>query len=305
VLWIENLAYLQFSTGGLMIGRSSRRTGYLTAFSLIILAPTVSSAVSLHVSTATTHPGNTISVQITVDQPAEIAAALLAVQYNTDYLTLTSVASPFFSTFSEQWQSLSPVPDPLPPSEIVVDGVTYASPVVYKVSEGKALLAGARVKAGQSATTLFQLSFTVADNTPDATYPLAIAAVTMNNESCGYPASGETLPLLTGATEGENTFPDLPVSLTDGAVIVYTFSDTDQDGIDDVLEEQMFGDLETANAFTDYDHDGYTDLQEYLNSFAGEVDPEGNPYNPKEKNAPSGTGYRTASARPWIQLLLN
>ena len=288
-----------------MIGRSSRRTDYLAVFSLIILAPAVSSAVSLHVSSVTTHPGQNISVQITVDQPAEIAAALLAVKYNTDYLALTSVTSPFFVTFSEQWQSLSPVPDPLPPSETVVDGVTYDSPVVYKIFADKALVAGVRVNAGQSETTLFQFNFTVAGAAPDNTYPLAIEAVTMNNESCGYSAEGETLALLTGATEGENSFPDLPVSVTDGAVIVHTFSDSDQDGIDDAWEEEFFGDLETANAFTDYDHDGYTDLQEYLNSIAGETDPEGNPYNPTEKNAPNGTGYSTASSRPWIQLLLN
>ncbi len=276
---------------------------YLIAFSLFLCAPSVSEAVSLGVSTATAHPGNSIIVQITVDQPAEIAAALLALTYNTDYLQLTSVASPFFGTFSEQWQSLSPVPDPLPPSEIVVDGVTYTSPVVYKVSENKAVLSGIRVQAGQSETTLFQLSFTVAGNAPDGTYPIAIEAVAMNNESCGYPASGETLPLLNGAADAENPFPPLPVSLTEGAVVVHTFSDSDQDGIDDVWEEQMFGDLDTANAFSDYDHDGYTDLQEYFNSIAGKVDPEGNPYNPKEKNAPGGTGYR--AHMPWIHLLLN
>jgi hypothetical protein len=287
-----------------MIGRNRCRVILITSFSLLIVAQTVSSAVSLHVSTVTTHPGNNISVQVTVDQPEEIAAALLAVQYNTDYLELTSVASPFFSTFSEQWQSLSPVPDPLPPSEITVDGVTYASPVVYKIFEDKALAAGARVNAGQSETTLFQLNFTVAAAAPDNTYPITIEAATMNNESCGYSAEGETLALLTGATEGENSFPDLPVSVTDGAVIVHTFSDADQDGIDDAWEEEFFGDLETADAFTDYDHDGYTDLQEYLNSIAGETDPEGNPYNPKEKNSPDGTGYSTASSRPWIQLLL-
>ena len=41
-------------------------------------------------------------------------------------------------------------------------------------------------------------------------------------------------------------------------------ADTDGDGIADAWERVEFGDLTTANATSDNDHDGMTDLQEYL-----------------------------------------
>jgi hypothetical protein len=258
--------------------------------------------VSLQVENTTAHPGDSISVLITVDQPSEIAAALFAVTYNTEYFSLDSVESPFFGTFSEQWESLTPVPDPLPPTEVQVDGATYTAPVVYKVFAGKVLLAGIRVKNGQSATTLFDLRFTVTNNVPDGIYPFFLEAVSMNNESCGYSTGGETLPLLTGEEEGTI----IPVSPANGAVLVQSaVVDSDQDDIDDAWEKQVFGNLTTADASSDWDHDGYSDMQEYLNQLAGETDPAGNPYDPKGKNVPGGTGYRKpAIIVPLLWLLL-
>lgn len=268
---------------------------------LCFALPGESRAVSLQVENTIAHPGDSITVRISVDQPAAIAAAVFALSYNTDYFLLSSVDSPFFGTFSEQWQSLSPVPDPLPPTEIQVDGVTYTSPVVHKLFDGRVQLAGTRVQAGQTSTTLFDLRFTVAENVPDGIYPLFIAPISMNNESCGYSTGSEPLPLLTGEEEAI-----LQVSLISGTILVQSSAgpDTDQDGIDDLWEKQVFGDLTTAGASSDYDHDGYTDLQEYLNQLAGVSDPAGNPYNPKEENAPGGTGYKKIVIAPLLWLLL-
>jgi ELWxxDGT repeat protein len=82
-------------------------------------------------------------------------------------------------------------------------------------------------------------------------------------------------------------------------------TDSDGDGIDDAWEELWFGNLTTADAKSDFDKDGYSDLQEYLNALAGETDPAGAPYNPKEKNAPGGTGYQNPRAwLPAVKLLL-
>lgn len=122
------------------------KTSGLTALCWIaccicFVIPKESNAVSLQVDNAIAHPGDSITVRITVDQPAEIAAAVFALSYNTDYFLLSSVDSPFFGTFAEQWQSLNSVPDPLPPAEVQVDGVTYTSPVVYKLFGGKVHLA--------------------------------------------------------------------------------------------------------------------------------------------------------------------
>ena len=52
-----------------------------------------------------------------------------------------------------------------------------------------------------------------------------------------------------------------------------------------------FGDLSTANDKSDYDRDGYTDLQEFLNQSENKTDPTGGAYDPKLANAPGGTGY--------------
>jgi len=63
------------------------------------------------------------------------------------------------------------------------------------------------------------------------------------------------------------------------------------DGINDAWELTYFMDLTVADATSDYDKDGYSDLQEYLNGKNGEKDPEGNDYDPTQQNAAGGTGY--------------
>jgi tetrahydromethanopterin S-methyltransferase subunit G len=70
-----------------------------------------------------------------------------------------------------------------------------------------------------------------------------------------------------------------------------TASDSDSDGIVDSWEQTYFGNLTTANATTDYDRDGYTDLVEYLNETDSEVDTYGASFDPTVVNAPGGTGY--------------
>ncbi len=73
-------------------------------------------------------------------------------------------------------------------------------------------------------------------------------------------------------------------------------SDSDGDGIDDEWEIQYFSSLSIADAASDYDHDGYTDLQEYLNALDGETDPKDALYDPTVRNAPRGTGWSMKGA---------
>ncbi len=81
-------------------------------------------------------------------------------------------------------------------------------------------------------------------------------------------------------------------------------NDIDGDGIDDAWELKYFNNLITASAGSDYDHDGYSDRQEYLNSLVGN-DPAGNLYDPTQKNAPGGTGYHEpAGWQAAVRLLL-
>ena len=67
-------------------------------------------------------------------------------------------------------------------------------------------------------------------------------------------------------------------------------TDKDEDGLDDAWELSEFGDLETADAASDFDQDGYTDLREWTNRAL--LDPDGNAYDPVSwKNTPGGGGY--------------
>lgn len=258
-------------------------------------------ALQLQVDSQNANPGDNISVEITVGEYnlEQIAASAFTLSYSTDHLTLTQVESDFFDTFLNQWNSLNPVPDPLPPASVIVDGQTYTQPLLFNTTDGtpygKTLLVGASVKSG-TPTILFTLHFTVKATTPSGIYPVSISPTIINDVYAGYYDSGEAIPVLMGAIEGESdptqAYPVYSPDIVNGAIMVQiNFVDTDNDNIDDNWELTHFGDLTTADQTTDFENDGYTDLQEYLNDAAGETDPEGNVYDPKVINAPGGTGY--------------
>lgn len=266
-------------------------------------------AVVLTMGSAAGDPGETVTVNISVDQPEGVAAAAFTLNYNTTWFTLTSVESTFFDTFLNQWISLNPLPSPFPPVTATVDGQTYNQPLLNKTSSNKLLLAGARVKAGLSQTALFTLHFTVAANTPAGVYPVTITPTLINNAGAGYSTGGEAIPVLMGAVTAEQdlskAFPAINPDIVSGALTVQAvIPDTDGDGIDDNWEMAYFGNLTTANSTSDFDGDGYTDLQEYLNQLAGLNDPEGNPFDPKAVNAPGGTGYNSKKGNSSFWLLM-
>ena len=78
-------------------------------------------------------------------------------------------------------------------------------------------------------------------------------------------------------------------------------ADVDNDGLPDAWEVDHFGNTTTANDKTDYDRDGYTDLQEYLNQAT--TDPAGGAYDPKLANAPGGTGYIATDDDFWTIMI--
>ena len=258
-------------------------------------------AETITVGTLSAHPGTAVSVPITIDIPENIAGAVFTLTYNSSYFTLIDIQSSFFDTFTNQWLALSPVPDPIPPGQVTVDGTDYTRPLVFNNITNATLIAAARVKAGAIETTLFTLLFTVKADAPDGVYPVSISATTLNNTTAGYPAEGETLPILIGVIEGEQdlslAYPAISTSVVNGTITINTIpDDIDEDGIADAWEIEHFEDTITANDVSDYDKDGYTDLQEYLNDVAGETDPDGGEYDPKVINAPGGTGYNPNSS---------
>lgn len=272
-------------------------------------------ALQLRVNNVNANPGDTITVDITVEDYSleQIAAAALTLSYSTEYLTLTQVESDFFDTFANQWNLLNPVPNPLPPSSIVIDGQAYTQPLLFNIVEnalsGRTLLVGARVKSG-TPTILYTLHFTVNEQTAPGIYPVSISPIIIKDVHAGYADTGEAIPLLVDAIEGQNdptlAYPFYSPDIVNGAVYVQSiFVDSDNDNIDDNWEMAHFGDLTTANQTSDFDKDGYSDLQEYLNGAAGELDPLGNIYDPKIKNAPGGTGYIPISNNSSFWLLMN
>ncbi|MCI5212565.1 MAG: right-handed parallel beta-helix repeat-containing protein [Candidatus Electrothrix sp. ATG2] len=85
------------------------------------------------------------------------------------------------------------------------------------------------------------------------------------------------------------------------------FTDTDQDGIDDNWELLFFGNLTTANRTSDYDQDGYSDLQEYQNNLRCHVDSKGNSFDLTEANEPDGNGYEVVEEKKvnFINIIIN
>ncbi len=157
------------------------------------------------------------------------------------------------------------------------------------------------MRPGAGETTLLTLNFDIAPGTPDGVYPITITPLT----------SGQyALPVLVSMNDAEPdpalAYADLSPTLISGAIAVsVTVIDSDHDGIEDSWEMLWFGDLDTADSTSDFDGDGYTDLQEYLNQLAGAVDDKGNKFNPTVKNAPGGPGFSGQQANSEFWMLFN
>ncbi len=88
-----------------------------------------------------------------------------------------------------------------------------------------------------------------------------------------------------------------------GITIMETDNDTDNDGMNDDWEILHFGDL-SHNGFADGDRDGYTDLQEYINFLANELDPAETAFDPTVANEAGGTGYQEPSQGGSLWILM-
>jgi hypothetical protein len=239
-----------------------------------------------------TKPGGYVQVDISLEgySGENIAAVALGVRYDPNILILDGVDSSFFHTFLEQWNLLDPPPaTPLPPS-VEVGGFVHTQPLLLKTTQGTghvvANIAGIRVKEGNP-ETLLSMHFRVHALAQQGRHPLVLMPV-VHSES--------QIPVLYGINMNAGTlsdsYPSYSPTLISGEIDVTSqFVDSDNDGIDDDWERFFFGDLTTADAFSDYDRDGYTDLQEYLNNLSGQVDPAGEKYDPTVANAPHGTGF--------------
>ena len=227
--------------------------------------------------TVTAYPGQTIDVDIQVDDATLVAGAAFTVTFDAASLTLTKVSSTYFGTFADQG---------LTPTAVTVNTVTWYSPLITNPVKTGVMLAAARTSNGTGAQVpLFTLSFLVQGSS--GSFPIAITQSRIANTAAGYAAAGELIPYLMGIDAG--TYPPHTVTTVLPLTLTIANADADNDGLPDAWEVDHFGDTTTATDKTDYDRDGYTDLQEYLNQAT--TDPAGGAYDPKLANAPGGTGY--------------
>lgn len=236
----------------------------------------------------TASAGESVELNVVIDDASTVAGASFTVTYDTANLSLNSVGSSFFGTFVDQ-----EIPTPADQGYVNFDGTDYYSPLVENGTSAGSMLAAARVDNGTGTNVvLFQLSFTVIGSA--GTYPVSITQSVINNTDAGYSASGETIPFLIGiGSEGD--YPSHGVTEINPALVV-VIADVDGDDIDDAWEtanapSDAADPLDVFSKNGDYDNDGYSDYQEYLNE--GLYDPEGNLFDPVTKNAPDGEGYVT------------
>jgi hypothetical protein len=223
---------------------------------------------------ASVAPGATgVLVNINLNTGANTAGASFTVTYDAAKLQYKSVSSAFFATFAAQ--NISP-----PTVAVGTPPVTYDKGLVANPSSGKVMLAAAQATNGTAgAKILFTLTFDTISGATGSSV-INVTPSTITNAAAGYPTA-TAIPMLVGISG--TTYPTITPSVTSDTITIgSTMVDTDSDGIDDSWETTHFGNLTTATATSDFDKDGYTDKQEYLN---------GGSYDPKVINPPGGPGY--------------
>jgi hypothetical protein len=257
--------------------------------------------------------GDTFTVHIKVDDASVVAGAAFTVTYDTANLTLNDITSTFFGTFDAQL--IDTPEDDGSGGYITVDSVKYYSPQIVNPIATGSMLAAVRFNNGSGLDeSLFTLTFQATGTT--GVYPISATQSVITNTNAGYTANSDDItnriPFFVGI-DGD-TYPSHIVNTISGCTVTVSalFIDYDGDLIDDNWEiayrpDEVANDatdvLDYFTATGDYDRDGYSDYQEYLNR--NETDPENNIYNPKIDNASGGTGYSVKRIfPPGINLLL-
>ncbi|MEA3417724.1 MAG: CFI-box-CTERM domain-containing protein [Thermodesulfobacteriota bacterium] len=253
---------------------------------MLFMAGAVSAQVTLDIGSETVDASvnNTVSVNVTVDNPSQIAGAAFTVLYDTEDLTLTSVTSTFFDTFANQG---------ITPTSVIVGGETYTQPLVTNdipetnTMMGGTMIAAARVQAGATNTTVFTLTFDLT-NAFNGTYPIMIVPSTINNPDAGW--NGEASPMLVGALDPsippESAFPEIPVNMPPDGPIAGSITVTGSTNYDLItldidqpfnVDEEEYVDTAAGGEWHVWFHtntnmlelNGFTIKQESIADFAG------------------------------------
>jgi len=264
---------------------------------LVVMPATHATAnVNLYVGDGLGTPGGTVDVQLTVDVPSEIAGAALTITCDAA-LTLSEVNSDFFETFAIQWTKVTPTPDPMPPNSVEVGGENYEQPLIHNGN----MIAAARFNDGQTESTLFTFTFTIASDAPYGKYQVGIEKTNLNNTDAGYAAGGEDIEMLYGSDLSQSDLTQaFPVIIVDGisaeagtagGVMVSSDDTCEQEGVNadsdcDGILDSVENTTSPTDVFNpDSDGDGYLDGEEDTNG-NGVIDPgESDPMD--ENDVPS------------------
>jgi hypothetical protein len=243
--------------------------------------------------------GEPVVIEVRVNDASTVAGASFTVTYDTANLALTRVESDFFGSFANQ-----NIPTPSNQGYVTVDNKNYDTPIVEStvsnlqgdIATGS-MFAAARVDNGTGINVkLFTLSFTAGS---PGVYPISVVQSKINNTDAGYSASGELIPFLVGIGPS-GTYPTHTVTVNSASIVIDPeLVDIDADLIDDTWEKANVPIGTTGNLLGvfskdgDYDEDGYSDYQEYLNRDLR--DPEDGLYDPVEVNTQGGVGYVSPS----------
>ena len=240
-------------------------------------------------STIVLEQGDSIAIEVRVDDASAIAGASFTVIYDTANLTLASVESSFFGTFVNQ-----DIPTPSDQGYVTVDSTDYYSPLMANNVSGLdgdvttgSMLAAARVDNGAGTDVpLFTLHFTLSGIA--GTYPVSVIQSKINNTDAGYSATGDLIPFFVGIDGPGAYLSHDVINVNPASLAISGFVDVDHDDINDGWERANVplgttGDLLVVFSKNgDFDNDGYTDYQEYLNR--GILDPDGVPFSPTVMN---------------------
>ncbi|NOY68211.1 MAG: hypothetical protein GXP53_01775 [Deltaproteobacteria bacterium] len=269
-------------------------TACLAVFTLFSGSGFAASTASLTVGSASGNVDQTLSIPITVDNPATIAGAAFTLQYSSS-LSVT-VDSTFFDTFYNQLNALNttgtptynsedstytfPVVDPdtgdpvlddngdpvtvtIPPT---VDSIPYDQPLITNTEDDGATvshhISAARVLPADSGgvTTLFTLTVSLKSGEASGTYDITIIPTTLNNTDAGYDAGGETIDLVVGSDLAKtiDSGQAFPIVLDDADYATHVTAGTAVfagDSDGDGLPDGVF----EMNYFGDLSHDGTAD----------------------------------------------
>jgi plastocyanin len=215
---------------------------FLLACCPVLSAPAIVSALVISVESAGVDARlqNLVTIDISADNPAEIASAALTVTYDAGEIHLVAVESPFFADFAGQFAALPGAGTPfvrvedgrtyIPitnaggtinvPVEETINGEPYIQPLMLGAETATGtMISAARVLTGATGSpTLFTLTFDVSGASPGE-YAININPSVIHNSDAGYDPAGESIPIFIGAAvpspdqdlTNQSIFPEIPV----------------------------------------------------------------------------------------------